>query len=410
MGASAAIVALVGLLLTTASAHPGARTPSPAHIFARQLNANSTCNAYGIDFQNGGTYFINTLSQANFTCVTQFEGCNNDTASIMLVNDQTSDQHLCSDVPTVPDDVNEMSTCPIMKSQMSSGMWSILALGNNANGNPFAWQRDFTLTAAPQQTTTIYGTITQTVSSTPLTSIISTSTVNYTSTVANSVTITDPGATTVLTATPAEVTSTTTSTKTFPFTRWTPRLTTVTKTHTASCTVPPRPRYPDPVCRILPTTNPMPAGRKKARPDFPVNVAHMQKRFENHGRAAQPVSKPHHTHPKRDADAPTITVTASDAHVATTTIVAPTSTLVSTSFVSDTSYVTLPPATVRAPEQMTTVTGPAETDFITEMAYTRGYATKTFTLTWTWSATTTPAASVTACQRAGGHFGDGWGW
>ncbi|KAK6438866.1 hypothetical protein LTR95_004930 [Oleoguttula sp. CCFEE 5521] len=410
MVAFAAIAASVGLLITTASALPDGRTPSPAHIFRRQMNANSTCNAYGIDFQNGGSYFINTLSQANFTCVTQFEGCNNDTASIMLVNDQTSDQYLCSDVPTVPDDVNRMSTCPIMKSQISSGMWSILALGNNANGNPFAWQRDFTLTAAPQQTTTTYGTITQTVSSTPLTSMITTSTVNYTSTVADTVTVTDPGATTIITATPTEVTSTTISTKTFPFTRWTPRLTTVTETHTASCTVPPRPRYPDPVCRILPTTNPMPAGWKKARPDYPVNVAQMQKRFDDHGAGPGSVPKPLLTHHKRDADAPPITVTASDAHIATTTIFAPTMTLVSTSFVSGTLYVTLPPARVRAPEQMTTITEAAKTDVITEMAYTRGYVTKTFALTWTWSVTTTPEASATACQRAGGHFWDGWGW
>ncbi|OQO00148.1 hypothetical protein B0A48_13935 [Cryoendolithus antarcticus] len=387
MVAFAAIAALVGLLHSTAYAFQQGRTSSPAQIFRRQMNANSTCNAYGIDFQNGGSYFINTLSQANFTCVMQFEGCNNDTAAIMLVNDQASDQYLCSSVPTVPDDVNQMSTCPIMKSQMSSGMWSILALGNNANGNPFAWRRDFTLAAAPQQTTTIYGTITQTVSSTPLTSTIR--------------------ATNIMTATPAEVTSPTTSTKTFPFTRWTAKQTTVTEMHTASCTIPQRPRYPDPVCRILPTINPVPAGWK-GRPDYPVNVAQKQKRFGNHGRAAQPVSKPHHTHPKRDADAATITVTASDAHIATTTIFAPTSTLVSTSFVSDVSYITLPPATVRAPEQMTTVTGSAETDVNTEMAYTRGYVTKTFTLTWTWSVTTTPAASATACQKAGGHFGDGW--
>jgi len=39
-----------------------------------------------------------------------------------------------------------MSTCPIEKDQMTSGEWSILVIGNNADGNPFAYERDFNLT------------------------------------------------------------------------------------------------------------------------------------------------------------------------------------------------------------------------------------------------------------------------
>jgi hypothetical protein len=39
-----------------------------------------------------------------------------------------------------------MTTCPIEKDQMASGEWSILVIGNNADGNPFAYERDFNLT------------------------------------------------------------------------------------------------------------------------------------------------------------------------------------------------------------------------------------------------------------------------
>lgn len=47
----------------------------------------------------------------------------------------------------VPDNTSQMTTCPIEKDQMASGEWSILVIGNNADGNPFAYERDFSLTA-----------------------------------------------------------------------------------------------------------------------------------------------------------------------------------------------------------------------------------------------------------------------
>lgn len=33
------------------------------------------CESYGIDFQNGGSYFQNISSSADFTFVSLFEGC-----------------------------------------------------------------------------------------------------------------------------------------------------------------------------------------------------------------------------------------------------------------------------------------------------------------------------------------------
>jgi hypothetical protein len=43
---------------------------------------------------------------------------------------------------------------------MISGEWIILILGNNGDGNPFAWERDLYLDCGPQATTTITQTAT----------------------------------------------------------------------------------------------------------------------------------------------------------------------------------------------------------------------------------------------------------
>ena len=161
------VPALAGMLSATNAAQVSPADHSALHLFARQMNTNSTCNAYGIDFQDGGSYFINTNSNASFTCVTKFEGCNNDQADIMLVNEATGDEYDCTQVNTVPDDEAMLSTCPILKSQITSGDYLILVLGNNGNGNPFAYQRNFSISAAPQQTTTVATTVTYTITTTP---------------------------------------------------------------------------------------------------------------------------------------------------------------------------------------------------------------------------------------------------
>jgi len=51
---------------------------------------------------------------------------------------------------------------------MSTGQWTILVIGNNGDGNPFAYERDFNLTVGPQETTTITPTVTFTQTSIPL--------------------------------------------------------------------------------------------------------------------------------------------------------------------------------------------------------------------------------------------------
>jgi hypothetical protein len=103
-------------------------------------NPNSVCNSYGVDFVDEGHYFINSISNDNFTSVSRFMGCNTGLADVLFI-DPNGDEMFCSQLPTTPDDTPELSTCPILKSQMFTGKWILLFLGNNGDGNPFAWER-----------------------------------------------------------------------------------------------------------------------------------------------------------------------------------------------------------------------------------------------------------------------------
>lgn len=151
---------LAGLAVSTAAS---------GVLETRQDDTNSTCLVYGINYIDGGTYFVDSNSESNFTAVQLFEDCNKDDAYVLLVQQSTEDEWECSMVPTgtsevlympedwqrsltrftlpVPDNTPQMSTCPIEQDQMPSGEWIIIVIGNNADGNPFAYQRDFSLIA-----------------------------------------------------------------------------------------------------------------------------------------------------------------------------------------------------------------------------------------------------------------------
>ncbi|EMC91887.1 hypothetical protein BAUCODRAFT_52707, partial [Baudoinia panamericana UAMH 10762] len=118
------------------------------------------CTVYGVDFQDGGSYFIDSGLSVNFTLATQFVECDNDTAYVLLVNESTGDEYECSRLPTNPQHVSQISTCPISKSRITSGNWSILTLGDNGYGAPFAYERDFYLTAYLPQITTVTDVVT----------------------------------------------------------------------------------------------------------------------------------------------------------------------------------------------------------------------------------------------------------
>lgn len=102
---------------------------SSASVLPRQ----SQCISYGINYQDGGSYTVDTSSTANFTVVSQFCGCQTDYAIVELV-DPSGNAIYCSMVPTTPDDTNETSTCPITDNEITSGQWLILVYGNNGDG------------------------------------------------------------------------------------------------------------------------------------------------------------------------------------------------------------------------------------------------------------------------------------
>jgi hypothetical protein len=123
-------------------------------LLRRQENAESICHIYGIDYQDNGTYALESPTNAKFTCVSQFEGCAGGDANIILVNDQTEQEYDCTDIPTTPDGESQMSTCPIEQDHMSSGNWTVVAIGNNGDAAPFAWQRKFYLSVATPNAST----------------------------------------------------------------------------------------------------------------------------------------------------------------------------------------------------------------------------------------------------------------
>ncbi|TKA49835.1 hypothetical protein B0A49_11820, partial [Cryomyces minteri] len=85
-------------------------------VFGSQAWAQ-TCYSYGMDYQNGGSYFINSLSTDTWTFVSQFEGCQTDVANNILV-DPNGDELQCTNTNLTPNDVDQMSTCPINKNAL----------------------------------------------------------------------------------------------------------------------------------------------------------------------------------------------------------------------------------------------------------------------------------------------------
>jgi hypothetical protein len=113
-----------------------------------------TCFSYGIDFQNQGSYFQNVSSTDPFTFVSIFEGCQSDIANNIFV-DPYGDEYQCTDTELQPDDVNQMSTCPLNKNDLYTGEWSVLLISNNGNAEPIAYERDFYLSVGTPVTSTV---------------------------------------------------------------------------------------------------------------------------------------------------------------------------------------------------------------------------------------------------------------
>jgi hypothetical protein len=135
-----------------------------------------TCLSYGVDFQTNGNYFQNISSVDPFTFASLFEGCQSDVANNILV-DPNGDEYQCSDTNLQPDDVTQLSTCPLDKDQLWTGDWSVLVISNNGDADPIAYERDFYLSVGIPSTTTYTPTVTVTSTSTPLVIATETSTI-----------------------------------------------------------------------------------------------------------------------------------------------------------------------------------------------------------------------------------------
>lgn len=379
---------------------------------ASAQDPESSCVSYGIDFQNDGSYFINQALTENFTAVSEFEGCSGGTTDILLV-DPNNKEYLCSDVPVTPDDTPQLSTCPILKSQMFSGDWLILLFGNNEDEASYAYQRLLHLTVGQQITSTITPTITWDITTTPISTSFLTSTVSSVETIPNTQTVTSPSATAKTTTTPTSVTSWTTILKTRTTHSWTKLLTTVTKTITASCTIPPKPSKHDPPATYTPTMVTVAAlqsgsaVRARTIEDRPIdpNVA---RRMIREARARRGLPIPERLNEReldeRAPDEATVFVTAETPANLTITHTAPASTITDTTVTTQTVSTTAPPSTVYSGRTTLTITAPTPTKTTTKTQYTTLTQIKTLYKTWTYTTTFTPTESAQACTSQGGHI------
>ncbi|KAM3081728.1 hypothetical protein ACMFMG_005175 [Clarireedia jacksonii] len=369
--------------------------------------ARADCAAYGIDFQNGQSYFINSADTSNFTTVTQFTGCTG-VANVILVA-PNEDSWLCSDISTTPDGANQLSTCPILKSQMYSGTWTIITLDNNGNNPSFAAQRTFQITVGIQQTTTYTPTVNITSTVTP--STISTVSAVFTdATTVPGVTVTAASSTAkrTVTITPNKVTSTVTTTSTRTYTSRTYTWPIIFTTKTASCSIPKRPATRDPypaqkllaIAQSVTSASPAAAAITPApgasRRDTPVNVANILGR-----RAVERLLK------KRAPDVPTLTITDTNtSDWITSTFTSTTSTTTFFTTTTSTLATTITPAPVTVLKGITTisVTAPTPTTTRTIHTYTITTVTQTITKNITITKTTTPSGAAASCKSAGGHL------
>jgi hypothetical protein len=91
--------------------------------------AVADCESFGVDFHGGKSYFQNSLSGDPFTFVSQYEGCDADVATNVLV-DPNGDQYLCSDTPLQPADTDQLSTWSVATglSLVEDGTLTLVAL------------------------------------------------------------------------------------------------------------------------------------------------------------------------------------------------------------------------------------------------------------------------------------------
>ncbi|KAF1991808.1 hypothetical protein K402DRAFT_416340 [Aulographum hederae CBS 113979] len=380
------------------------------------------CVSYGMDFQDGGEYFQNSLSNSSFSFVSQFQGCSNDVALNLFV-DPNGEQMQCSDTNLQPDDTNQLATCPMLKNELWTGDWSVVIISNNGDARPIAYQRDFSLDVAAQETTTFTPTVTIGPISETVVQNVTTSTTFTTDTTLPVVTTTVKSTVTrpPKTVTPAKVTVTSTKTyATITKIRPTVQLSIVTKSKTMSCKLPIRASTTDKTCTIVPTVVSAAALASTTAADVPerFRLARLLKeraaipgagfdkeRFVRERREYLAANE--HLVVKRDIDLATVTVTDTDSANYPTSTSVVTLTKTATMGVTATSTATITPPAVTILKGTTvlprsTVTAPTPTRRIVKYTIQTNFSTKTFTRTVTVTSEIYPEASVSACISKGG--------
>lgn len=375
------------------------RLSAAAAFLLPSVSRAQTCNSYGIDFANGGSYFQNNESSDAFTALQEFDGCQDDVSNNLFV-DPSGDQSQCSDTPLTPDDTPQLINCTDWpKSKLYSGDWSLLVISNNWNGDPIAYERDFSLSVGPQQTTTVSNTVTVTNSFTPIINETVTSTEVDTSTVPSSTVTTTFAETTTITPA-ASLVFATQGLITLTQTVQTVQVSTTVETVAASCSTTSVARVEDPVAQIVPTIlgqldnvaasviqdvgtvsdsildgligftslskrDHWPASAKFKRaiiegrtPDAELKRAFVRERHERLARMPR----------KRAPDQATTTVTASDVATSTVEETGSIQTQTITSIVVSTTTLTSGVATASGEDGASTVTAPASTRTITTQA------------------------------------------
>ncbi|CAK4021784.1 Hypothetical predicted protein [Lecanosticta acicola] len=143
---------------------------------ANAQDCSTTCESFGVDFVDGGSYFQNIESTNPFTAFEEFQGCQNDTADNILV-DPSGTQYECNLTQMQPSDSQQLVTCPINKDQLVSGNWSMIVISNNGQCQPIDYVRQFSLSVGEQSTVSVGPTVTFTSTTTPISSTIVTSTI-----------------------------------------------------------------------------------------------------------------------------------------------------------------------------------------------------------------------------------------
>ncbi|RMZ02134.1 hypothetical protein D0862_06129 [Hortaea werneckii] len=358
--------------------------PQLSDIVRRQNNADSTCQVFGMDFQDGGSYFLNSNSSQNFMASYQFRGCNDATADVMLVNMNNGDQYFCSSVPTVPDNTTQVSTCPVQHSQLTTANYSIITLGNNGKGNPFAVQRDFVLNVGRQQTSTVTISAPSTVTSAPVNTVTKISVVTITSTIGLPPAPSSAPAGFGTAPSPTQ-TITQTDRITQTFTRWTETDTTLTHVvQKNNCFVFGEPKQDAP-CTTLP------AGLEKG---FSPQIRKRGAEIAEPGLIA-----------KRAPDPQTVTTTITVSNGSTQTLTGEPST---TTVVQQSTATVLTSASASEGSSGPQTSQPAGVQIETVKSYVVAYITKTMTITWRTETTIMRTGSSTPCYPPSQGGGRRW--